>query len=151
MTTPTEPSPQRLPCDVAAFAVSEPDRVANASLRRIDAQRSTRADVHRFATDVEGGGVEDVKPDRSEKPGPMVTTREGDIDDRGDCVCQVVSRHGRVQAERPAPCSLCDLDVVEVGRRCVGPPVDAAAERDDLTRVAKPIDQTIRRSGAGRL
>ncbi len=146
-----KPSPQRLPCHVAAFAVTQSDDVYDGSLRRIDPQWPAGTDVQEVAVQFERWPVELVQAHWRPERGAGAAAGNRDVDRGGYCVNKPMPRERRLEAQCRHRDALGYLNKVVICWRCVSPPVHAAAERDNLARVAKFVEALVADRGLSRL
>lgn len=113
------------------------------ALSRVDADRGASANVERFPPQVERGTVELVKTAGRLQDRPCIAARDRDVDCGRDRIDQPVAGERRLQAKRRALNALGDLDQVQVDRRGIGPPIDAAADGENRTRVTQSVEATV--------
>ena len=138
-----QPSAQRLPGDITAFAMPEPDDIDDGALRGVDAHWLTAPQVEQLTSQIECARVELVKADRCPEPWPGAAAGNRDVDGGGDRVDEMVPGQCRLQANRGRRDSFGDLDEVIVSRGSIRPPIHTPAERDDLPDIAEPVEAPV--------
>jgi hypothetical protein len=117
----------------------------------IAAPRVRAVVAHHLPSEFEGGLAELVQADGRPELRASAAPGNGDVDGGGDRIDEVMARQCRLQADRGHRRPFRDLDEVEIGRRSVGPSVRTAAERDDVSPVAKAVDALIPQARPSRL
>ena len=107
--------------------MAEPDGVDEGTLRGVNADLPSPANLDRLTSEFEGALVELVQADGRAELRPRGAPGDGDVDRGWDGVDEVVPCQCRFQADCGRGYPLGDLDEVVVSRRGVGPAVYAAA------------------------
>src|SRR5262249_61904074 len=113
-----EPAPQRLPGDVAAFPVAQPDDVEEGTLRRVQPDRPPSANVQRPTTQLEGARLELVyAAGRPERRPRVAAAWDRDVNGGRDRVEEAVAGQRRLPAQRCPGGAVRDLAPIRGGGR----------------------------------
>lgn len=136
---PSKPATQRFPRDLWPLAVAKPDHVDQRAFGRVEAEGQSVPDPDNFPAEIERAFGEDMNVRGRLQRRDTPAARNRDVNAIRDDIREAVAGEGADEAEGALGDPVGDFEKVVVGRRGIGPSIQAAAKLFQMPRITVAV------------